>query len=62
VYYGTTSNSYIQPKGTGVSSGGSTSLTLSGLQSGYTYYFAVTAVDANGKESPYSNEVSKLIR
>lgn len=28
---------------------------------GKTYYFAVTAYDAEGNESDYSNEVSKLI-
>ncbi len=32
-----------------------------GFENGKEYYFRVTAVDKNGKESDYSNEVSKLI-
>jgi fibronectin type 3 domain-containing protein len=44
-----------------VSTGSSTAYTVTGLQSGQTYYFAVTAVDASGRESPFSNEASKLI-
>ncbi len=62
VYYGTTSNAYIQPKGSGVATGGTTTVTISGLQSGYTYYFAATSIDADGKESAYSSEASKLIK
>src|SRR5262249_9475794 len=34
------------------------SATVPGLTVGQTYYFAVTAVDSTGKESPFSNEVS----
>jgi fibronectin type 3 domain-containing protein len=34
--------------------------TMAGLATG-THYFAVTAYDASGNESPYSNEVSKDI-
>jgi hypothetical protein len=36
----------------------SPSYTLTGLQEGQTYYFAVTAVGSAGNESVYSNEVS----
>jgi hypothetical protein len=34
---------------------------VTGLQSGKVYYFAVTAVDAVGNESPYSNEATKQV-
>jgi hypothetical protein len=36
------------------------SATLSGLADAQTHYFAVTAYDAAGNESPYSNQVSSL--
>ncbi len=61
VYYGTMPGSY-QTLGTGLAAGNATSFTVSGLQKGQQYYFAVTAVDATGAESPYSNEASKLIQ
>lgn len=61
VYYGTTSRSYIQARGSGIDTGGATSFTVSGLQSGRTYYFAVTAYDGAGNESGFSSEVSKAI-
>ena len=60
VYYGTASRSYSQAFGSGTYVTTTTS-TLSGLPSGNTYYFAVTAVDAAGVESDYSAEASKLI-
>ena len=60
VYFGTTSRSYSQAFGSG-NYVTTTSSTLSGLPSGYTYYFSVTAIDATGVESAYSNEASKLI-
>ena len=62
VYYGTAPNSYIQAKGSGVSTGSATTLSISGLQSGYAYYFASTAVNAAGQESAYSNEALKLVK
>src|SRR5262249_3696935 len=37
------------------------SATVPGLTLGQTYYFAVTAVDSTGKESPFSNEVSVTV-
>lgn len=60
VYYGTASNTYSQAPGTGSFATTST-FTVTGLPSGRTYYFAVTAIDAAGTESAYSNEASKLI-
>lgn len=60
VYYGTTPQSYAQPKGAGISTGNVVTYTVPSLLSGRTYYFAVTAVDAGGLESVYSNEVSKV--
>jgi hypothetical protein len=57
VYWGTSSHAYAQALGSGDYSA-TTSYTVSGLQSGQTYFFAVTAVNAAGAESAYSNEVA----
>ena len=38
-----------------------TSYTVTGLESGTTYFFTVTAYKSNGAESPFSSEVSKTI-
>src|SRR6185436_19025327 len=57
VYWGTSTGAYGVPDHVGLS----TTHTLSGLSSGQTYYFAVTAVDNSGNESIYSSEVSKAI-
>jgi fibronectin type 3 domain-containing protein len=54
------SHNYSQALGSGTYVTTTTS-TLSGLSSGHTYYFSVTAIDAAGMESAYSNEASKLI-
>jgi len=54
LYYGTTSHSYGSP----VVVGNKTTYTLSGLGT-RTYYFAVTAYNSSGKESGFSDEVSK---
>jgi hypothetical protein len=56
VYYGNSSGVY----GTPITIGNQTSYTVTGLTAG-TYYFAVTAFDASGNESDFSNEVSKII-
>lgn len=56
IYIGSSSGNYS----TTVTIGNQTTYTLTGLSAG-TYYFAVTAYDANGNESGYSNEVSKVI-
>jgi len=60
VYYGTASRTYLQSPGHGLGSG-NTTYTATNLQSGKKYYFAVTAIDGTGKESAYSNEVTKTI-
>jgi hypothetical protein len=56
VYVGTASRTYGAP----ISVGNQTSYTVTNLSAG-TYYFAVTAVNANGDESDYSNEVTTTI-
>ena len=54
VYYGTSSGNYSYK----INVGNVTSLTVSNLACGVTYYFAATAYDANGNESAYSSEVT----
>ena len=61
VYYGTASRRYDQNLGDGVYTT-AINATVSTLSTGFTYYFAVTAVDATGKESAYSEEGSKVIQ
>jgi hypothetical protein len=57
VYYGTQSRSYGPP----IPVDKSVTHTLSGLDEGMVYYFAVSAVDNNGNESGFSEEISKTI-
>ena len=54
VHYGTSASSLTATQDAGVS----TTATVSGLTPGTTYYFAVTAYNATGVNSTYSNEVS----
>lgn len=61
VYYGTAAGKYGQVRGQGLPTR-ATSHTVDGLQSGMRYYFAVTAVDSDGNESGFSQEVTKLIQ
>ena len=61
VYYGTGPGLYVQPAGQGIDAGNITTYAVTGLNSGTRYYFAVRAYDAGGVESPYSNEVSKVV-
>ena len=57
LYYGQTSSNYQST----VDVGNQTTYPLSGLAEGQTYYFAVTAYDASGNESDFSNEMSTTI-
>lgn len=62
VYFGTASRTYGQTFGAGLDVGMTTTYIVTGLQSGLTYYFAVTSYGDIGKESDYSNEVSKQMK
>lgn len=54
VNYGTASGNYTSS----INAGNATTGTVSGLTDGVKYYFAITAYDASGVQSDYSNEVS----
>ena len=54
VHYGTTSGVYNHV----ADAGNSTGYTVTGLQTGVTYYFAATSYNSYGSESGYSNVVS----
>lgn len=58
LYMGTQSGVYGPPVSVGLNTG----YTAGSLTGGKTYYFAVTAVNTAGTESPHSNEVSKTIQ
>lgn len=60
VYVGTQSGLYTLP-GSPFTIGLVTSYTITNLPSGQTYFFALSAYDNAGNESPLSNEVSKSI-
>jgi hypothetical protein len=53
VYYGTTSRNYTSM----ISVGNSTTCSISNLEAGMAYFFAVTAYDNSGNESAYSQEI-----
>ena len=59
IYYGTSSGSYSNV--ITVNNVGTASYVIENIPAGRTYYFVVTAFDANGTESAYSNVVSKTI-
>ena len=62
IYYGTVSDTYTVVEDVGLTDTPDTpQYTVTGLESGITYYFAVTAYDTSGNDSDFSNEVSKLI-
>jgi hypothetical protein len=58
VYYGVASATYTNV----VAAGTNSTVSISNLVNGTTYYFAATAVDTSGLESDYSTEVSASIR
>jgi len=57
LHYGTAPGSYSKS----VDTGNTTSVTVTDLSEGQTYYFASTAYDSAGNQSGYSNEVSKSV-
>ena len=59
IYLATASGAYGTPMGT--TSMDITTYTVTGLTTGTTYFFVVTAFDMDDIESTFSNEVSKTI-
>jgi len=57
IYFGTQSGNYTYS----IDAGNVTSYRLDSLAPGFVYYFAVTAYDISGNESPYSREVSMYV-
>jgi len=57
LYYGVASRTYTNE----ISVGDATSVTVTGLVAGTTYFFAVTAYDSAGLESAYSDEISYTV-
>ncbi len=54
IYYGTMSHVYTNK----VSAGNTTSVVISNLIEGMTYYFAATTYDSSGRESAFSDEIA----
>ena len=57
LYYGTTSQSLTKTADAGTQ----LTVTVTGLQEGVTYYFAVTARNSDGLESDFSDQVSYTV-
>jgi hypothetical protein len=57
LYSGTTPGTFTQK----IEAGNSTAISVSNLTEGQTYFFAVTAYDTSGAESPHSNKVSYTV-
>ena len=57
IYYGTSPGSYSSF----VNAGNITSMVISGLTAGATYYFAAVAYDGSGNESGLSNEITYAV-
>jgi hypothetical protein len=57
IYYGTSPGSYTAS----VNAGDITSIVISGLEAGITYYFAAVAYDIQGTESGFSNEITYAV-
>lgn len=62
IYYGSSSQNYLQARGAGLNAGKSSTYTVTNLVAGQIYYFAVSAYDASGNESPLSPEVAKQVK
>lgn len=62
VYYGVASGSYLQARGSGLDAGRVATRVVSSLDTGQRYFFAVTAFDAQGNESDFSAEASKVVQ
>lgn len=59
IYYGTESGNYTQT--VDIEDGNATSYTITGLNANTTYYFVITAYDADGVESDPTDEQSKTL-
>lgn len=59
IYRSTTAGSYGSP--IAILSASTTTYQMTNLTKGVTYFFAVSAYDANGNESSFSNEQSRTI-
>jgi len=57
IYFGTTPGNYT----VSMNAGNITSMVISGLETGLTYYFAAVAYDSSGNESGFSNEISYVV-
>jgi hypothetical protein len=62
VYHGMAPGAYQQAKGSGIAAGRGETFVVTGLAAGQRHYFAVTAHDAQGNESDYSPEASKVVQ
>jgi hypothetical protein len=62
IYFGTSPGHYQQNWGDALHAGNVSAYVVTNLSPGVRYYFAVTAYDANGQQSWFSNEVSKQMR
>jgi hypothetical protein len=59
IYYGTSPGHYVQNWGDALDAGNVASYVVTNLSPGTRYYFAVTAYDADRRQSWFSNEASK---
>ena len=57
IYYGTTAGNYTAS----LDAGNATSILISGLQDGATYFFSAVAYDASHNESGFSNEITYAV-
>lgn len=65
IYYGTEKRSGDCPQGgyaKKIDAGNKTSYQIDNLDEGKTYYFSVTSVNSAGKESCFSQEISKNVK